>query len=1022
MINIVIDQTWTMQRTRIRRRRESTVRRLCLTALIAILALTGRTMAGTVGFVDSTARKGGDGLSWDTAFNDVQDALDAAAEADSPFTEIWVAKGTYHPDRGTGDRDISFALQTGLAVYGGFNGDEMDLKERDPVLNATTLSADLENDDDPDAGLLDPTVFDNSYHVVVAIDVDATAVLDGFVILGGTAHGAPSPRNLAGGLLCLNAAPTINNCRFLDNKAIQGGAAHIDLLGRPSFTNCEFRESFSNSSGGAVFGVATFSQCLFHENVCESRGGAVSGEIAGTQEFFDCEFVSNNCRVDGGAVIAERAIFVDCTFLGNIAGVDGDTVSTSGGAVDVEQDVILIRCHFEANTTLTHTGGAVSANDVLALDSAFIGNTAVSGVGGAISGSVTAINCDFEANAAVQGGAIFGPKLLISCSFVGNSVTEEGGALWNSGGAITATNCSFFGNVAGVAGGAVYGESDDLEGVFTNCVFAGNTAGIHGGAIYNSIGLPKLLLLNCTAYGNAASDAGGGVYNDFGELTIANSVLWSNEDGAHGTAEEAQIFVGRDGLIDLSYSCIENLTGQLRGLGNIADDPLLADPGGVDGVVGTADDDLRLSAGSPCIDSADNTILSACVLDLDANLRRFDDPATRDHGVGRRPVVDMGAFEFLSNAGDDCNGNALYDPCELAEGFTPDCNGNGLPDDCDVAFGASADCNVNGVPDECELDDFDCNGNDIPDDCDIMSGFSADCNGNGIPDECDTAGGFSDDCNDNGIPDECEVDCNFNGVPDDCDIAVQSSSDCDRDGIPDECAGWFFDCDSDGISNLCEIDGGRAEDCNENGRPDECDLSGAILIDSGPLTPIGGESPQSITVPSPPLAASNVLFALRAVADLDANSEEIEVFVNGLHIGTAYDVSLDHCPEIPEEAEFLMTADAFNDAIRLGELIVDLIPSNDVNHTNCENRSYIRFTVSYQAVEQADDDNGDGIPDECGILGDLNSDGRVDATDLLILLGSWGACPRPPAQCPADLNRDGLVGTTDLLALLANWG
>ncbi len=53
--------------------------------------------------------------------------------------------------------------------------------------------------------------------------------------------------------------------------------------------------------------------------------------------------------------------------------------------------------------------------------------------------------------------------------------------------------------------------------------------------------------------------------------------------------------------------------------------------------------------------------------------------------------------------------------------------------------------------------------------------------------------------------------------------------------------------------------------------------------------------------------------------------------------------------------------------------------------------------------------------------GDLNHDGQVGITDLLILLSQWGPCP-PKGQCPADLNDDGSVGILDLLILLANWG
>lgn len=53
--------------------------------------------------------------------------------------------------------------------------------------------------------------------------------------------------------------------------------------------------------------------------------------------------------------------------------------------------------------------------------------------------------------------------------------------------------------------------------------------------------------------------------------------------------------------------------------------------------------------------------------------------------------------------------------------------------------------------------------------------------------------------------------------------------------------------------------------------------------------------------------------------------------------------------------------------------------------------------------------------------GDLNGDGFVDVSDLLLLFAAWGQCP-DAQPCPADLNGDGFVDVSDLLILLANWG
>jgi len=51
------------------------------------------------------------------------------------------------------------------------------------------------------------------------------------------------------------------------------------------------------------------------------------------------------------------------------------------------------------------------------------------------------------------------------------------------------------------------------------------------------------------------------------------------------------------------------------------------------------------------------------------------------------------------------------------------------------------------------------------------------------------------------------------------------------------------------------------------------------------------------------------------------------------------------------------------------------------------------------------------------IAGDMNNDGRVDMTDLLMLLASWGPCE----GCAADMDGNGVVDLNDLLAMLAVW-
>jgi hypothetical protein len=75
--------------------------------------------------------------------------------------------------------------------------------------------------------------------------------------------------------------------------------------------------------------------------------------------------------------------------------------------------------------------------------------------------------------------------------------------------------------------------------------------------------------------------------------------------------------------------------------------------------------------------------------------------------------------------------------------------------------------------------------------------------------------------------------------------------------------------------------------------------------------------------------------------------------------------------------------------------------------------------VDRGAVAQglASDTNGNGIPDPCECVGDVDQNGVVAAPDLTLLLENWGE-----SGGVGDLNRSGLVDAADLVMLLSRWG
>ncbi len=327
---------------------------------------------------------------------------------------------------------------------------------------------------------------------------------------------------------------------------------------------------------------------------------------------------------------------------------------------------------------------------------------------------------------------------------------------------------------------------------------------------------------------------------------------------------------------------------------------------------------------------------------------------------------------------------------------------------------------------------IDCNDNGTPDADEIASGTAPDCNGNGVIDTCDVQYGFLTDCNDNGLFDACELadglalDCNENFVPDACDIASGTSRDCNSDGIPDECQA-LSDCDGDGISDACAIADG-AVDCNGNGVPDTCDVSSAFLADSGTLSPIGADSPQSFVLQDPPLAIGDVELTFRARGDFNFTSERIDVLLDGLAIGTILESGFADCPDTPNEDSLVVTESDWNNARATSSIAIEMVASSAVDAALCDPPSFIAVTVAYESagLSSSPDDNANGIPDECErLLGDLNCDGVVSVGDInpFVLASTDPAAYR--AQFPncviiaGDCNDDGQVTIGDINCFVA---
>ncbi|HVH34426.1 MAG TPA: choice-of-anchor Q domain-containing protein [Tahibacter sp.] len=287
---------------------------------LALLAVGASAQAATCR-VATNGTAGNNGSTWAQAKNLI------SALASPSCSEIWVAEGVYKPAIGT-DRAATFAVRSGVAVYGGFGGNENNRDERDPAVHRSVLSGDIGGDDVVDAhGItLSATdiVGDNSYHVVVLDgSVTTNTVLDGFILSGGLANDGNSAIGSAGGgLIChgdsagQNCSPTLRRLVFRGNAAgIGGGMACVGL------------------NQGAC--SATLEAVTFAGNTAQFGGGMASAGMEGGH----CTPVLQNTTFSGNTTSFGGAAFANVTATdggSSSAVLRNVTLSGNLGAEEVE--------------------------------------------------------------------------------------------------------------------------------------------------------------------------------------------------------------------------------------------------------------------------------------------------------------------------------------------------------------------------------------------------------------------------------------------------------------------------------------------------------------------------------------------------------------------------------------------------------------------------------------------------------------------------------------------------------------
>ena len=568
--------------------------------------------------------------SWEDAC-ELQTALFNAVDGD----QIWVAAGTYKPTTTT-NREATFQLKSGVAIYGGFPAVGGEWFQRNWLTNLTTLSGDI--------GAVG-TIGDNSYHVVTGSGTDDESILDGFTITAGYSYGSV-PDVGGAGLYNENGNPTLNNVTFTENTAAEGGGMY-NSNGSPILSNVIFSGNSAAYGAGMFneFGNPTLNSVSFIGNSGAYGGGMhnISSNPILTNVTFSDNIVSGTYGYGGGMYNdTSNPMLSNVTLTNNTA---SGSYGYGGGIYNETSSPTLISVTLSGNSANNGGGMYNKSSSPMLTNVTFSGNTGRGMVNDSSSPTLTDVTFSENAGGGMSNGTGSNP-ILNQVDFYGNTASQYGGGMYNSGGSITLTNVTFSGNSASQTGGGMYNSGGSIT--LTNVTFSGNSAN-QGGGIFNNGSSPTLI--NVTFSENTATNHGGGMYNEASSPTLTNVTFYGNSAFIGSAIYDInnsdpvvtntivwghtgeQIYGDFGSFPVITYSVIQN--GWL-GDGNISSDPVLLPLTDNGGYTHTH----ALGAGSSAIDTGNPDVCPH------TDQRIYARPTDGDGIDG--PRCDIGAYEFAS--------------------------------------------------------------------------------------------------------------------------------------------------------------------------------------------------------------------------------------------------------------------------------------------------------------------------------------------------------------------------------------
>ena len=303
-----------------------------------------------------------------------------------------------------------------------------------------------------------------------------------------------------GGVLTFSSSLNLSNVSVTDNTSAYFGGGIYSSASTMTMVGGAIRSNHAGDSGGGVWnsGTLTLNNTIIQGNFTNTNGGGVYN--AGASHVFGGSISGNSAGGQGGGLFNFNSSTVNLSTLDlseNSSALEGGGILNNGIATVKSSSVSRNR---------SVTGGGVFSNGITNfVDSTADSNVATTNGGGIYihSGKTTFTNSTISRNVAVYGGGVElfkGEALLTNVTSSGNTATNKGAGFYGDSGIALLKNTIFWGNTIGDSASDIHLDQASIYGSY-NLIGTGGAGGLVNGTNGNQVGVASALLAPLGFYG-----------------------------------------------------------------------------------------------------------------------------------------------------------------------------------------------------------------------------------------------------------------------------------------------------------------------------------------------------------------------------------------------------------------------------------------------------------------------------------------------------------------------------------------